>query len=227
MLHDAVLDSGPFVTVEAKEPAASIPGGRVTIVSDSGILRSALESPVGEYFSSVVFRDGLTAADLAEEAGDSVFIIDCVDLGAVLQPLDGLDSPPWKSALLLLRGCHAVGELERLFDWVDAILPHTATASDVAAIAGGLRSDCMVLPRQTVLTMSAKRQRDGVAAAASPALTEREADVLGLLAQGMSNKMIGRQMAISDSTVRVHVRSILKKLKLQNRTQAALHAIRQ
>jgi len=57
-------------------------------------------------------------------------------------------------------------------------------------------------------------------------LTERETEVLHLLAQGQSNKEIARSLDITDKTVKVHVGSILRKLGLQSRTQAALHAMR-
>lgn len=57
------------------------------------------------------------------------------------------------------------------------------------------------------------------------ALTERELDVLRGIAQGLSNQEIGRQLMISQATVRSHVSSLLSKLGLTNRTQAALYAV--
>jgi DNA-binding NarL/FixJ family response regulator len=66
-----------------------------------------------------------------------------------------------------------------------------------------------------------------VAAPDSPeTLTERETDVLRLLAKGMANKEIARELAIGDKTVKTHVSSILAKLGVQSRTQAALYAVR-
>lgn len=59
------------------------------------------------------------------------------------------------------------------------------------------------------------------------ALTERELDVLRLLAQGHSNREIAEHLVISEATVRTHVSNILGKLHLQSRTQAALFALRQ
>ena len=58
-------------------------------------------------------------------------------------------------------------------------------------------------------------------------LSEREMDVLKLIAQGLSNQEIAAALVISDRTVNAHVSSILKKLHLANRTQAALYALRQ
>jgi DNA-binding NarL/FixJ family response regulator len=57
-------------------------------------------------------------------------------------------------------------------------------------------------------------------------LSERETDVLRCLAQGKANKEIAREMGITEKTVKSHVSSVLAKLGLTSRTQAALHAIR-
>lgn len=57
-------------------------------------------------------------------------------------------------------------------------------------------------------------------------LTEREREVLALVAQGRANKEIGRQLGISERTARTHVSNILGKLGLASRTQAALYAVR-
>jgi NarL family two-component system response regulator LiaR len=58
-------------------------------------------------------------------------------------------------------------------------------------------------------------------------LTERELEVLRLVAKGMSNRQIADQMVISEATVRTHVSNILSKLHLASRTEAALYALRE
>jgi DNA-binding NarL/FixJ family response regulator len=58
------------------------------------------------------------------------------------------------------------------------------------------------------------------------ALTERETDVLSLLANGKANKEIALQLHISETTVKTHVSNILTKLGVPSRTQAALYAVR-
>jgi NarL family two-component system response regulator LiaR len=57
-------------------------------------------------------------------------------------------------------------------------------------------------------------------------LTEREGEILRLMARGYANKQIARGLTIAEKTVKTHVSSILAKLGLQTRTQAALYAIR-
>lgn len=77
----------------------------------------------------------------------------------------------------------------------------------------------------------AARLLDEIAEPAQPEpsveeLTERELGVLNLLAQGMGNKEIAASLNISENTVKTHVRSILSKLGVRSRTEAAAHALR-
>jgi DNA-binding NarL/FixJ family response regulator len=58
-------------------------------------------------------------------------------------------------------------------------------------------------------------------------LTPRESQVLELLVQGLTNKEIAAALSVAEDTIRGHVRLILEKLHLQNRTQAAVYAVRQ
>ena len=57
-------------------------------------------------------------------------------------------------------------------------------------------------------------------------LTRRQRDVLTLIAEGKSNKLIADALKMSESTVKAHVKQIIKRLNVVNRTQAALLAIR-
>ena len=74
---------------------------------------------------------------------------------------------------------------------------------------------------------AAMRLMREVSAPESPeALTERESDVLKLVARGMANKQIARSLFIGEKTVKTHVSNILMKLGVNSRTQAALYAAR-
>lgn len=64
-------------------------------------------------------------------------------------------------------------------------------------------------------------------AASGGPLTERELDVLRLIARGLANKEIARELVLSEKTVKTHVSNILAKLQLADRTQAALYAVKQ
>jgi len=58
-------------------------------------------------------------------------------------------------------------------------------------------------------------------------LTPRETEILGLLAEGLSNKGIARNLGISDGTVKLHVKAILRKLEVHSRVEAAVMAVQQ
>jgi two-component system, NarL family, nitrate/nitrite response regulator NarL len=59
----------------------------------------------------------------------------------------------------------------------------------------------------------------------TPSLSDRQRSILGCLIQGDSNKTIARKMAITEATVKVHVKAILRKIRVHNRTQAAIWAM--
>ncbi len=72
---------------------------------------------------------------------------------------------------------------------------------------------------------AARLMREVRAPESPEALTERETEVLRLLAQGRANKEIARDLGIGEKTVKTHVSNVLAKLGVQSRTQAALHAV--
>lgn len=73
---------------------------------------------------------------------------------------------------------------------------------------------------------AARLMREVRAPESPEALTERETEVLRLLAQGHSNKEVAHLLTIGEKTVKTHVSSILAKLNVSSRTQAALYAVR-
>ena len=86
-----------------------------------------------------------------------------------------------------------------------------------------------LLPASILSSMCARLEIEPVAmpASATPArLSAQEERILGYLVQGHSNKAIARELGITDATVKVHVKAILKKIGAQNRTQAAIWATR-
>ncbi|PNE41688.1 response regulator [Streptomyces noursei] len=99
---------------------------------------------------------------------------------------------------------------------------------DPDALAGAIRSvhagHVLLQPEVAGALLS---QEDGNGAQGrGSSLTEREREVLGLIADGRSNREIARALVLSEKTVKTHVSNILMKLDLADRTQAALWAVR-
>ncbi len=80
----------------------------------------------------------------------------------------------------------------------------------------------VISEKLTEVLTSAIRKPDKSKANLLSALTSREYEILKLIAKGMSNKLIARELDISDGTVKVHVKHLLKKLNLRSRVEAAV-----
>lgn len=80
------------------------------------------------------------------------------------------------------------------------------------------------LETRSVPSCMTDEAESGGAGQAVPSLSRRETLILRMLMQGASNKVIARNLVITESTVKVHMKAILRKLRLQNRTQAAIWA---
>ena len=84
--------------------------------------------------------------------------------------------------------------------------------------AGRLASATIASCRQDVMWFSAVSSE-------LDKLTPREREILDCLARGESNKSIARNLELAESTVKIHVQNVLKKLKLSSRVQAAVYAV--
>ena len=82
-----------------------------------------------------------------------------------------------------------------------------------------------ISPELTSLLATALREERVVEQRNHASLTERENTILKCLATGMSNKLIARELDIMESTVKVHIRNLLKKLKFRSRVEAAVWAV--
>ncbi|GAA5443603.1 nitrate/nitrite response regulator protein NarL [Microbulbifer sp. NBRC 101763] len=81
--------------------------------------------------------------------------------------------------------------------------------------------------RLTEILASALRKPDNSGADTLSTLTSREYQILQLIADGLSNKLIARELDISDATVKVHVKHLLKKLGMRSRVEAAVWMVNQ
>ena len=99
-----------------------------------------------------------------------------------------------------------------------------ALADRLAGLLGNVAGLRLAAPGEqaaaTVVVRDPRNRPDDIA------LTQRELDVLALMAEGASNKMIARQLGISVHTVKFHVGSLLDKLDATGRTDAVAHAAR-
>jgi DNA-binding NarL/FixJ family response regulator len=106
----------------------------------------------------------------------------------------------------------------------DASTDEVAQAVRVVADGQSLISPSMAMKLLDEFKQMARTDRSQPA---TPRLTERELEVLRLVAQGLNNREIARQLFISENTVKNHVRNILEKLQLHSRMEAVMYAVRE
>jgi two-component system nitrate/nitrite response regulator NarL len=92
-------------------------------------------------------------------------------------------------------------------------------------IASAMQGQTAISPELTSLLATALRHESVVENRSQASLTERETAILKCLASGKSNKLIARELDIMESTVKVHIRNLLKKLKFRSRVEAAVWAV--
>jgi two-component system NarL family response regulator len=102
--------------------------------------------------------------------------------------------------------------------------PAIRTVSDGGAFLGAFVADYLLRGEgYNTLRLAASRRTDSTEL---NALSKREHEVLGLLSEGKSNEQIAQSLGLSIQTVKVHVKHILKKLKVTDRTQAVIKALK-
>jgi NarL family two-component system response regulator LiaR len=137
-----------------------------------------------------------------------------------------------RSRVLILT---SFGEEDRLFPAIRAgahgyLLKDIPPAELVQAVRAAYLGKVQLHPDIARTLMSAVAAREESQASRAPAppdeLTERELEVLRLIAGGLNNREIAEKLVISEKTVKTYVSSILGKLHLEDRTQAAIYALR-
>jgi two-component system, NarL family, nitrate/nitrite response regulator NarL len=93
------------------------------------------------------------------------------------------------------------------------------------SIEKAINGDSVLSPEMTSKLVTQLRQQEQVADEVKEPLTPREREILRWLARGNSNKLIARNLEVTESTVKVHVQNILRKLNVVSRVQAAVYAV--
>jgi NarL family two-component system response regulator LiaR len=203
---------------------------RVLIVDDHGVVREGLRAYLElEPDITVVgeARDGLEAVRRAAELQPDVVLMDLV-----MPNMDGVDATtrikeqqPSVHVIVLTSFLEEDQVVPAIRAGATSYLLKDVAATDLArAIRGARAGQAQLHPevaRRLMQQVTTPRKPEAAAQ-----LTDREREVLRLLAEGRSNKEIARALVVSERTVKGHVSNILGKLGLQDRTQAALYAVR-
>ncbi|MGN6562676.1 MAG: response regulator, partial [Thermomicrobiales bacterium] len=173
--------------------------------------------------------DGADAVQRVDELAPDVILMDLI-----MPRLDGIEAVRRikrarpKTQILVLT---SFGDDQKVFAAIRAgaigfLLKDVSPQDLAAAIFAAHRGEATLSPGIATRLMQ-ELATGGQPAADEHALTERERAVLALIAQGRSNRQISDDLAISEKTVKTHVSNILTKLHLEDRTQAAIFALKE
>jgi NarL family two-component system response regulator LiaR len=206
---------------------------RVLIVDDHAVVREGLRTylDLSEEIEVVgEARNGREAIERAKALRPDVVLMDLL-----MPEMDGIaatrgvkDASPSTNVIVLTSFTDDEHVMPALRAGATGYLLKDVSAADlVRAIEGANQGQAQLHPdvqRRLLEQVSSPPKRDEPAGAA---LTPRELEVLKLIASGMSNKEIARELVLNERTVKGHVSNILSKLGLADRTQAALYAVRE
>jgi DNA-binding NarL/FixJ family response regulator len=231
------VGENPETRGEASSAATGDPI-RVLIVDDHALFRRGLEMVLEEQGDIEVVGEGSDGNEAVEKAGD--LLPDVVLMDIRMPRRGGIEActaikstvPSAKIVMLTISD-----EEEDLFEAIKAgasgyLLKEISideVPQAVRAVQGGqsLISPSMASKLITEFAALAKRSAERQQQVPAPKLTDREMEVLRLVAKGLGNREIARELFISENTVKNHVRNILEKLQLHSRMEAVVYAVRE
>jgi DNA-binding NarL/FixJ family response regulator len=190
------------------------------VLAPSPVARAGLESLLRGTGAVEVIGSFATWAEYSGEDPD-VILADGEN-GDELS-IDITDGSPEAAWVVMADDPGLSGVAEALRSGVRAVLPRNASVSQIVAAIEAAAAGFVVLQPGDLDGLLVNPQP---ASMAEP-LTPREIEVLGMLAEGQSNKSIAHRLGISEHTVKFHVTSIMGKLKAGSRTEAVTQGIRQ
>lgn len=194
---------------------------RIMIIDDHPVYREALSEKIGQCFAAQSVP--VLAVDGAQQGLDAiashpqdqwVVVIDVLMPG--LSGLAGIKA--FKAIPQVLHVVALSGLDEKLWE------PRTVAAGATYFLSKSSTSDLICSKLAHLIELPAQHAGTAADKAASYRLTDRQRQVLKLIAVGHPNKVIADQLDISEQTVKIHVGQIFKELRVFNRTQAVLKA---
>ena len=232
--------SGDPGTVREADDARRVPDPiRVLIVDDHALFRRGLEMVLAEEPDIELVGEASDGAEAVAKAGEA--LPDVVLMDIRMPKSSGIEAcramkevaPSAKIVMLTISD-----EEEDLFEAIRAgasgyllkDIPYDEVADVVRAVHGGQSLINPSMAAKLLTEFAALAKRDGEERAQevpAPKLTDREMEVLRLVARGMNNRDIAKELFISENTVKNHVRNILEKLQIHSRMEAVMIAVRE
>lgn len=209
---------------------------RVAIVAATPSVRARLESIVGRSASLTLSTAAASIDMIVRDSGlasSEVLLLHASGTQLGARDLEAL--PPIPVVVLLGRPISDGTSVRVLAIGARGVLPDDSTEEEIAAAIEAAVAGLLVLPAERLGELVRSRaatlpprdlERSRPAVLGVPALTPREREILGMLAEGLPNKMIAARLGISDHTVKTHLEAVFDKLGASNRAEAVARAVR-
>ena len=228
------MGSGIMRPVSAQQDSAVEPV-RVIVVDDQELFRRGLVMLLGvEPDIEVVGEagDGVTASELAVSTMPDIVLLDVrMPKRSGLQACMRIKEEVPSARIIMLTVSDEEGDLYEAvkngasgYLLKDSSIEEVAQAIRVVAEGQSLISPSMAVKLIDEFKEMSRTDRDQVP---TPRLTDRELEVLRLVAKGLNNREAAKELFISENTVKNHVRNILEKLQLHSRMEAVMYAVRE
>jgi len=202
------------------------PAGRQNEVVGVGNTKLLIRSQlVKDALNSVLTAAGLNVLPAADQCEDAVLIVDFDDYG---DPEALVEHEQDRAKIVVLANNADCGQLDHdQIAPLSGILTYDLSAEAFVRALQLICSGERVFPRELTLRSKSQPPSRGTLPTRSDVvrLSPRETEILSHLVEGHSNKGIARILGITEATVKVHLKSLLRKIGVENRTQAAIWAL--
>ena len=208
---------------------------RVLVVDDQELFRRGLIMLLGSDSDIEVVgeaSDGITATELAVRTAPDVILLDVrMPRRTGVEACRGIKEAVPSAKIIMLTVSDEEADLyESVKNGASGYLLKDSSIEEVAqAIRVVNEGQSLISPSMAVKLIDEFKQMSRPDRSAVPGLrlTERELEVLRLVAKGLNNREIAKQLFISENTVKNHVRNLLEKLQLHSRMEAVMYAVRE
>ena len=199
---------------------------RVVLAAPVGLVRLGIQRLLRAAGVEVVreVEDPGIALALLRRAVAEVVLVDATPHGLGADAMRVLVEAVPRRTVVLVERNDARAVLDALAAGACSCVAADAAPEEIIAATRASACDARFLSRGLARRLGLPKSR---ATGGTPALTQREREILDLVARGLDNAQIGHAMYLSPATIKHHLANIFKKLDVENRVQAAVRAVRE